>query len=273
MTGVVLFDPPLSNNGASLCEQYASALLSKDISSYPFLVLAPLYALIADEWIRLAKYVRREHQTVEFNVEAAHHSVSQCEKYLVHLSTYRRRMSCYLDLTRHQLDSINAYGCKAWPLERATEEMKQRREELKKDFEYITNVLEKLSDRLQDDMNLLLGLRAVFLNRAMTSLAFVGVLFLPFNSVAGILGMSGKYGPGTKNFWVYWACLAPMVFAVWIFHQVYTTAQKPRLGPKHMVGNWMDVSWCYDELNEWSWAMWQTSVTKPVLPSEPVGHV
>jgi len=221
----------------------------------------------------MSRYIRRELETVEFNLEAAHHSVSQCENYLVRLTTYRRRLCSYIDLTRQQLASISHYGCKAWPVNKKAQEMKEQRKDLRKDFKYVVEVLEQLSDRLKDDMNLLLGLRAVFLNRAMTGLAFVGVLFLPFNSVAGILGMSGKYGPGTKNFWVYWACLAPMMFAVLIFHQVYSTAQRPRLRAGHTIGNWVNVSSCLGQWREGTWALWRARVTRPRPRSEDVGDM
>jgi Mg2+ and Co2+ transporter CorA len=212
--GVILFDPPLVPKASSgsvseefeeriptLCEKYFFSLTkNRDaFTAHPFLVLSSVYGFIAEEWIRTSKYIKRELQAIEFNLEIAHHNVSQCEEYLVHLAAYRRRISCYIELARQQLAAIESFGCKAWIVKSQSKEMIQARRELREDFVYIVKVLEKHSQRLNHNLELLLGLRAVELNRIMASFALVGVFFLPFNVVAAILGMPGEYGPGTKQ--------------------------------------------------------------------------
>lgn len=240
---MILFDPPFVPKGQkgtapeglkknpALFQKFLKSFTEdpKALSSHPFLVLSSVYSLIAEEWIETCRFIKRELEAIEFNLEIAHHSVSQCEEYLVHLAAYRRRISCYLDLTRQQLAAIESFGCKAWPVKRASKEMKEKRKELREDFIYVVKVFEKHSQRLNHNLELLLGPRALALNRIMASFALVGVFFLPFSVVAAILGMPGEYGPGTKNFWVYWAILAPVMAVVLLVHQAYGIARQPRV--------------------------------------------
>lgn len=234
--GVILFDPPFvpkTQSGSApeefekktptLCEKYFSSLVKNcgAFASHPFLVLSSIYGFIAEEWLGTSTYIKRELQAIEYNLEMAHHNVSQCEEYLIHLAAYRRRISRYVELTRQQLAAIEHFGCKAWIVQKPSKDMIQARNELREDFLHIVKVLEQHSQRLNHNLELLLGLRAVALNRTMASFALVGVFFLPFNVVAAILGMPGEYGPGTKNFWVYWAILAPIMAVVLLVHQVY----------------------------------------------------
>jgi hypothetical protein len=253
-TGVILFDPPFTPKAPRgseseerkdsdttpppLCQKYFESLTENQIAftSHPFLALSYVYTLIAEEWVGTCRYIKRELEAIEFNLEIAHHSISQCEEYLVHLAAYRRRISCYLELTRQQLTAIESYGCKAWPVKRASKEMKETRKELREDFLHVVRVLEEHSRRLNHNLELLLGLRAVALNRIMASFALVGVFFLPFSVVAAILGMPGEYGPGTKNFWVYWAILAPVMAVVLLVHQAYGIARQPRVTERRTYG-------------------------------------
>jgi hypothetical protein len=249
--GVILFDPPFAPKAQSgsvsrefeektptLCEKYFFSLTKNcgAFTSHPFLVLSSVYGSIAEEWLETSRYIKRELQAIEFNLEMAHHNVSQCEEYLVHLAAYRRRISCYIELTHQQLAAIESFGCKAWIVKKPSKDMIQARKELREDFVYVVKVLEKHSQRLNHNLELLLGLRAVALNRIMASFALIGVFFLPFNVVAAILGMPGEYGPGTKNFWVYWAILAPVMAVVLLVHQAYGIARQPRVCVRRTYG-------------------------------------
>ncbi|KAF2183261.1 hypothetical protein K469DRAFT_209909 [Zopfia rhizophila CBS 207.26] len=252
-TGILLLDPPFiprskrrspfenirKENFRLLCQDYNSLLetpsgFSAGAASQPFLIICSLYQIIASEWVRMSSYVNRELQVIEFNLEIAQRDIAQREEYLVHLAAYRRRISCYLDLVRQQLASIEVFGCKAWAIGRPSDEIKQARKELREDFKHVVGLLEKHSQRINHNLELLLGLRGVYesresriLGRNMASLALVGVLFLPFGCVAAILGMQGDYSPGAKKFWVYWAISTPVMAVLLLVHVAYGIHREP----------------------------------------------
>jgi hypothetical protein len=272
--GVILFDPPFvpkvpsgsvseesEESIPTLCEKLFLSLINScdPFPSHPFLALFRVYGFIAEEWVLTSTYIKRELQSIEYNLEISHHNVSQCEEYLVHLAAYRRRISCYIELTRQQLAAIESFGCKSWMVESPSKEMIQAREELREDFVYVVNILEKHSQRLNHNMELLLGLRAVSLNRTMASFALLGVFFLPFNVVAAILGMPGEYGPGTKNFWVYWAILAPVMAVVLVVHRAYGVVRQPRVCVHHTYGisRKMGIDWYISRLCERLGSVWR----------------
>jgi Mg2+ and Co2+ transporter CorA len=252
--GIILLDPPFiprhesgppfevksPEDLQSLCEQYYDSLhkMPSDFLAgaalQPFLIIRSLYQIIASDWVVMGSYINRELQAIEFNLEIAQHDVAQCEEYLVHLAAYRRRISCYLDLVRQQLASIEAFGCKAWAVGRLRNEMEQARNELREDFKHVLGLLENHSQRINHNLELLLGLRGVYesresriLSRIMASLALVGILFLPFNTVATILGMQGDFGPGSKRFWVYWAISIPVMTVLVLVHIAYSIPREP----------------------------------------------
>ena len=249
--GILLFDPPLiprdkngnefeylrDENIRPLFENFIELVTAPSNSlagaaSQPFLITCSLYRIVASEWVEMAGYINRELQVIEFNLEIAHHDIAQAEEYLVRLAAYRRRISCYLRLVREQLASIKAFGCTAWVTRRPSNKMREARKELHEDFKYVEALLETHSQRIDHNFELLLGLRGVYesrksriLSRNMTSLALVGVLFLPFSSVASILSIQGDYGPGERRFWVYWAVSAPITIVLLIMHVAYSNPE------------------------------------------------
>lgn len=47
-------------------------------------------------------------------------------------------------------------------------------------------------------------------NHAVARITLVAMIFLPFSTVAAILGMPGNFAPGSDYFWVFWAVVLPL---------------------------------------------------------------
>jgi Mg2+ and Co2+ transporter CorA len=60
--------------------------------------------------------------------------------------------------------------------------------------------------------------RAATQNQTLMILTFVATFFLPINTVAAILNMTGDFGPGQEKFGMFWAICAPIaIFLVLVF--------------------------------------------------------
>lgn len=58
------------------------------------------------------------------------------------------------------------------------------------------------------------GKQAVAKNRSVGILTLIATIFLPFGTVAAILGLQGEFAPGMGLFWVYWAAAVPITCSI-----------------------------------------------------------
>jgi hypothetical protein len=232
------------NNIRCLGEQYERSLqatwaeATAGAAPQPFLIMSPLYQIIASDWAMTSSYLNRELKVIEFNLEIAHYNISRRKEYLDRLTAYRRRISCYLDLVNQQLALTETFGRKSWRLDKPSTAMKESRKLLCEDFRHVLKLLRGNAERIKQNLELLLILKSVYqgqettsLSKNMANLTLANVLFLPFGCIAAVLGIQGDYGPGGKYHWVYWAILSPMIVVLILLHirynkresRVYTT--------------------------------------------------
>jgi len=62
------------------------------------------------------------------------------------------------------------------------------------------------------------GKQSLAENHGIARLSLLAMVFLPFSSVATILGMQGSFSPGDKKFWLFWVvAIALTTFVVGMF--------------------------------------------------------
>src|SRR5437773_935243 len=89
-------------------------------------------------------------------------------------------------------------------------------------------MMQRNCDRIAKDMELLVNLVAIgeqrqsmIKNRTVTTLTTVATVFLPFSTIATVLGMQGDYAPGEAKFWVVWAVSVPITVAIMLVYLAY----------------------------------------------------
>jgi Mg2+ and Co2+ transporter CorA len=121
---------------------------------------------------------------------------------------------------------------------------------MEEDFIYLQVKVQKTAQRIEKNINLLTALvaigegkQALDENHGVARLNLLATVFLPFSTVAAILGMQGNYAPGAEIFWLFWAVSIPLTgfivgisalydgFALSIYNQMYIKL-KVKLGRK-----------------------------------------
>lgn len=182
--------------------------------------IGDIYRVVASEWLTVNEYVSRELATIEFRLEREEPNIQDLELHLKDLFTLRRCCSRYHELITDARAQCKQRGRRSWPKSSspiATENAK----DLEEDFEHLQGLLQGTCNRIEKNIRLLTTLVAIGENKqgieknhGLTRLTLIATIFLPFSTLAAILGMQGPYSPVGNRFWVFWIVAVPITASV-----------------------------------------------------------
>jgi len=204
---------------------------------YPFAILRDLLRIIASEWLTVNACVKRELSTIEIKLEKEQPSLDELEVWLKSLFIHRRRISKYQEHIRDTLRFCTSQGQPCWPKNTTTEEGSAIASDLEDDFKGVEELIGEKKERISKDITLLASLIALEEGRQSTKknqgiarLTTIATIFLPFSTIATILGMQGNYSPNAERFWVFWAVAVPVtaviVLLYWNLDPISTCIKK-----------------------------------------------
>ena len=192
------------------------------------LVLQCALRLVASEWIAASGYIERDTNSIDWKLENEAPGIDGLKEFLNQLRVGRRRVRKYQELIAGQLELLRGRGMlpAAWRPESAPVILA----DMRTDFAQARTAMEKNSQRIAETWQLITsvmevrrGEQSIQQNVLLGFLAVVATLGVPFNTVAGILGMQTTYGPGQVNFGKFWSIsgvVISVVFGIGIFFMV-----------------------------------------------------
>lgn len=207
--------PHSSNREAIVChlkEQFnTNSLLRSTAQSDCFFVLGNLYQLAASNWIVINEYINRELTTIEYTLEREEPSFRDLEIYLKDLYIHRRRVTRYHELITETKDQCTRCGQRSWPRNLTSSVAAEQALDREDDFSNLQLWIQWTAQRIEKNIKLLTALVAIgegkqglAENHGIARLSLLAMVFLPFSSVATILGMQGNFAPGDGKFWLFW---------------------------------------------------------------------
>lgn len=185
-----------------------------------FLFLGDLYRLISSNWLVINEYVNREMATIEFTLEKEEPSFRDLEVYLKDLYIYRRRCTKYHELISQAKEQCSRRGQASWSRSSSSIAMEHAKD-MEGDFIYLLMKTQDTAQRIEKNINLLTSLVAIGAGKqgldeshSVSRLNLLAIIFLPFSTIATILGMQGSYAPGAGSFWLFWAVAIPLTAAI-----------------------------------------------------------
>ncbi len=154
--------------------------------------------------------------------------IDRLKDFLNQLYVGRRRVRKYQELIACQLELLRVRGMQpaAWRANRAPAILADMRTDFVQARTAMENNFQRIAQTLQlitSGMQVLQGQQSIQQNVMLGFLAVVATLGVPFNSVAGILGMQRTYGPGQVNFGKFWiisGIVVGVVFGIGIIFMV-----------------------------------------------------
>jgi Mg2+ and Co2+ transporter CorA len=190
-----------------------------------FFVLGDLYQLAASNWIVINEYVNRDITTIEYKLEREEHEFRDLEAYLKELFIHRRRVTLYIELIDETKEQCVKRGPQAWPRDPASLLGAEQARDWEDDFANLHAWFHATSQRIEKIIRLLTALveigegkQSLVENHGIARLSLLAMVFLPFSSVATILGIQGSFAPGEGKFWLFWVVgITLTTFVVGIF--------------------------------------------------------
>jgi Mg2+ and Co2+ transporter CorA len=206
-------------------ERLSSAAFRKLARSDCFFVLGDLYQLAASNWIVINEYILREMTAIEYKLERNEDDFQDLEFYLKELYVHRRRITRYQELIKETKEQCSGRGPRAWPRNEMSEIAAEQAQDWGNDFSSLHVWFYDTSQRIEKNIRLLTALVAItegkqslVENHGIARLSLLAMVFLPFSSVATILGMQGSFAPGDRKFWLFWVVgIALTTFVVGLF--------------------------------------------------------
>jgi Mg2+ and Co2+ transporter CorA len=195
--------------------------------SHPFHLLVPVYKIIASEWLVVISYSSRELSTIEWKMEKRNASFSSLEVCLQDLFVLRRRCTLYTDLICCAQAQIIELGKASWGPQntKVISSASSSACDLTLDFKTLQHKMEALVERVQNNISTITALVALGESKHsleeshnVKRLTVLATIFLPFSTIASIMGMQGTFGVGSHLFWVYWVTALGIVVGLllWI---------------------------------------------------------
>jgi Mg2+ and Co2+ transporter CorA len=208
-----------------LKERLSSDSLRKIALSDCFFVLGDLYQLAGSNWMVINEYINREITTIEYKLEREEPGFRDLETYLKELYIHRRRITRYIELIDETKEQCVKRGPRAWPRDLASPLAAEQARDWEDDFVNLHDWFHATSLRMEKNIRLLTALVAIgegkqslVENHGIARLSLLAMVFLPFSSVATILGIQGNFAPGEGKFWLFWVvAIALTTFVVGIF--------------------------------------------------------
>jgi Mg2+ and Co2+ transporter CorA len=190
-----------------------------------FFVLGDLYQLAASNWMVINEYINREITGIEYKLEREEPGFRALELYLKELFIHRRRITRYLELINETKVQCIKRGPRGWPRDSNSELAAEQAGDWEDDFANIERWFIATSQRMEKNIRLLTALVAIgegkqslVENHGIARLSLLAMVFLPFSSVATILGIQGTFAPGEGKFWLFWVvAIALTAFVIGIF--------------------------------------------------------
>jgi len=186
-----------------------------------FFMLSDVYRLVASSWMVVNEYLNREFSTIEHMLEKQEAGIKDLEAHLKSLYTYRRRCLMYHKLISEAREQCQKRGKQSWHKHSKSDAAIEDAIDLQDDFAFLQLKMQDIGLRIEKNINLLAALVAIgenkqgiIENRDVARITLVAMVFLPFSTVAAILGMPGNFAPGSDNFWVFWAVVIPLTVLV-----------------------------------------------------------
>jgi Mg2+ and Co2+ transporter CorA len=238
-----------------LKERLSTELLCRMARSDCFFVLGDLYQLAASNWMVINEYINREITAIEYKLEREEPGFRDLETYLKMLYVHRRRITRYHELISETKEQCSKRGPRAWPQDSTSELVAEQARDWENDFINLQAWFHATSQRMEKNIRLLTALVAIGAgkqslveNHGIARLSLLAMVFLPFSSVATILGMQGSFAPGYSKFWLFWVlAIALTTFVVGVFllydrvvrylKVCLSMAAKPMSGRKKKSGN------------------------------------
>jgi Mg2+ and Co2+ transporter CorA len=186
----------------------------------PLVILQNLHWIIASEWLCVTIYMERELNTIEWRLENEKTSLEGFEFYLEKLFTMRRRISKYKSLVDDHFQSCLSHTPKSWYTSGQTPPRPQGGigssfhevySSIQRDIEHVQSLIQRNADRITETVTLITSLMSVLegktalkQNQRLGLLTIFATLALPFNAAAAIFSVQTEFGPGGKQFGVFW---------------------------------------------------------------------
>jgi Mg2+ and Co2+ transporter CorA len=191
--------------------------LLKIASEDSFFILSDVYRLVASSWMVVNEYLNREFGTIEHMLEKQESSIRDFEAHLKSLYVYRRRCLMYHKLISEAREQCQKRGKRSWHKHSKSNAAIENASDLQEDFAFLQLKMQDTGLRTEKNINLLTALVAIGENKqsiaenhAVARITLLAMIFLPFSTVAAILGMPGNFAPGSDNFWVFWVVVLPL---------------------------------------------------------------
>jgi Mg2+ and Co2+ transporter CorA len=156
------------------------------------------------------QYVNREMATIEYKLEKEEPTFRDLEVYLKDLYIYRRRCTKYHELINEARDQCSRRGQASWSRSGSSVAIEHARD-IEGDFSYLLARTQGTIQRIEKNINLLASLVSIGAakqgldeSHSVSRLNLLAIIFLPFSTIAAILGMQGNYAPGAESFWLFW---------------------------------------------------------------------
>ncbi|KAF2176590.1 hypothetical protein K469DRAFT_755601 [Zopfia rhizophila CBS 207.26] len=200
-----------------------------------FLVLYEGYRIIASEWLVANEYIKRELANIELRLEKTESTFQELEALLKELYRIRRRCNKYCELVTEAASQCKNRGQALWPSTQhgnaeAISLADRHARELEADFQYVLDNMTTSISRIEKNITLLMtlvsigeGRQGLQENGGIALLTLVATIFLPSETVATVLGLQTRYGPGANKFWVLWAVALPLTLLVVAISSLYPT--------------------------------------------------
>jgi Mg2+ and Co2+ transporter CorA len=144
------------------------------------------------------------------------------------LYLHRRRITRYLELISETKEQCSKRGPRAWPRDSTSELAVEQARDWEEDFTHLQAWFHGTSQRMEKNIRLLTALvsigegkQSLAENHGIARLSLLAMVFLPFSSVATILGMQGSFAPGDGKFWLFWVVaitLTTLVVGVFLLY-------------------------------------------------------
>ncbi|KAJ9660585.1 hypothetical protein H2201_006843 [Coniosporium apollinis] len=204
------FDRSSMRDSLVFCLKHRPEIIQDSIND-PFIVLQDLFRIVASEWTVVLTYLERELVTIEYCLEKEDPTLEELETYLKDLFVHRRRVTRYCLFILEARDACASQGQKSWPRSARDGPALEVSTGLVADFDQLEDLLARLSERITKNINLLTALVSIgegklgrAKNQNIAMLTKVGVLFIPFSTIATVLGMEGPFAPGQPKSWIFW---------------------------------------------------------------------
>ncbi|KAK4211209.1 hypothetical protein QBC37DRAFT_18749 [Rhypophila decipiens] len=210
---------------------------------HPFTLIEGLARIIASDWITTCIYFERDLNSIEWRQKLNKDSVEIHARFLNQLFTLRRRIGTFNHLLQNEIQLFRSGAPRAWMSGGALHsDVASCLAGIRVDLEQAVGLLERTSSRVSEAIQrLVAGIQlreaehSTKLTERLGLVTIIATAFLPFGTMASILGMQTNYGPpqglegGTgrwADFWIYSTALLATLWAVFGLYFLFSRSSR-----------------------------------------------